>query len=176
MPKKPPRNDGGDDPPREGEAAAAIKYFTDKLGVLLTDEAHRLAAGKEVTETDVERAYEGLIDPSRRHDIQNTISTALRENKFYEVTTYVMIFGLFALGSFLLVTGLTQTQDLTTRVTGIVGGSVAQLLVLPAVRWAIAVRRHNLSIRMLGALVERNDPALVPTLKELLKSVLSGRA
>ena len=150
-------------------------YIT-KLDFRLVAAANTHAAGGEIGIEHIDAAYSDIVDPHGHQAVQNVITTALKENRFFEIVTYVMIFFLFVLGSFLLVVGLVTGSDPTTRITGVVGGSIAQILILPALRYAVSVRRHNVSIRLLGAILARdNSPkAYSGTVNELMKKLLDG--
>jgi hypothetical protein len=105
------------------------------------------------------------------------ISTALRENRLIEWIAYAMTLGLFLLGVVLLASGLLSSGDLISRVPILLGGSAAEVLLLPALRFAIKARRHNLFIRMIGILLDRleNPKALVPVLEQLLAELLGEK-
>jgi hypothetical protein len=62
-------------------------------------------------------------------------------------------------------------------VTGIVGGSVFELLILVPFRFAINSRKHNIAIRMLGILLDKvDDPQkLTAVLKETWLVVVVGK-
>ena len=171
------RKASGDPQPLEMGVKGALEEASDEFEELLLAEAARRAAGGPITEAHVRQAFEHLLDPNLRKDVQAIISRALRENRAFEWLTYVMSLGLFALGAVLLGAGVLAGGDLGSRVPMLVGDSVPAVLLLPALRFAINSRRHNISIRIVGLLLDRaGDPkALKPLLKDLLLDLLKDK-
>ena len=177
MAKKQPK--GVEDSERvRREVESALEGGGDKFRLLLQERALQLASGGKLTEDIIESAYQELIDPKGFVRIQNVISNALQENRIFEKIIYAIIFLIALTGILLLCIGVSHSNDSTATITGAVGGCVTQLLLLPAARYAISVRRHNISIRLVGALIARStDPKeLGPTLERLLLRLLHPRA
>lgn len=161
---------------------AATKAFQNLVADLreaLLSQASKTCRGDRITDDDLFVAYKRLSFPSkdsvRFADAQTVISQALRENRIVEWVSYGMAFVLFVFGLGLFVAGIANS-DIGTRVGSLVGGSLAELLILMPFRFAINSRRHNIALRMLGMIINRlDDPEkLAPLLKDTFLAVVVG--
>lgn len=158
-------------------ARGALENLLEAFRQLLLVEASRLAAGQaEIQEAHIRGAYRNLIDPESRADVQSIISRAIRENKAIEWLAYVMIAGLFSLGGGFIGIGLFGSAESAARLPQLVGGSVVAVLLLPALRFAINARRHNIAIRLFGVVIERvRTPKALAALLEQLTQFVTRR-
>jgi hypothetical protein len=170
-------------PTRLDDAArAALELYTSKLHWRLASEADRVWAERAaksddpVTGEDVERAFKRLQSAiaSPRSDAQAAVTAAFRENRVAEFMAYGMGFVLFAFGVILLGYGAFGPADAAGRVASLVSGSIAHLLLLGPLRFAINARRQNLAIRIFGLLLDRVDsPRLLADLVRRLLGEVS---
>lgn len=112
----------------------------------------------------VETAYRRLAVPpgGGRSDAQRLVNTAFKENRFVEWTGYAMAVVLFLFGLALLLFGILGASNVGSRVASLVGGSVAELVLIIPLRFSINARRHNFGLRILAHLLDRiDDPALI---------------
>lgn len=171
------RRASSDPPELDVGAKGPLHELTDEFRDLLLAEASRRAAGGMITAAHIRQAFEHLLDPNLRKDVQAIISRAFRENRAIEWLAYAMSLGLFVLGAGLLAAGVLCGGDVGSRIPMLVGGSVAEVLLLPALRFAINARRHNIAIRMLGLLLDRvgDWKPLKALLEKLLLDLLGGK-
>jgi hypothetical protein len=161
-------------------ANEAFQRLVADLREVLLAEAMRTAVGGRITDEDLLLAYKRLSFPTKDSiqfaDAQAVISQALKENRIFEWVAYVMAVIFFAFGLVLLSVGLVH-GDVATRLACLLGGSVAELLILVSFRFAINSRRHNIALRMLGLIINRvDDPKkLAPLLKDTFVSVVLGQ-
>lgn len=152
--------------PRDEDGNSAVRRLTDEFRDRLMSEAEHIKIARgasEVTAELVELAYRRLAAPlGGRADAQKLVTTAFKENRFVEWTGYVMAVVLFALGIGLLLFGIVGASDAASRVASLVGGSVAELVLIVPLRFSINARRHNFGLRILAHLLDRvDDPALI---------------
>lgn len=148
------------DPDADEPLFAAREVFHD----LLLKEAARLSRGQPILAVHIKQACRNLLDVELRGDVQAIISRALRENKSIEWIAYFMVIALFGLGAVLIAFGLLSTGDIPSRIPTLIGGAISHVLLLPALRFAINARRHNLAIRLFGAALERAETPKTLTL------------
>ena len=80
---------------------------------------------------------------------------------------------LFVFGLTLLSLGIFD-NDVATRTAALIGGSIAELLIVLPFRVVINSRRQNIALRMLGIIINRvDDPKkLAPLLKDTFLAVV----
>lgn len=153
------------DTPDEG-ADEAIRQLIDEFRGRLEEVAIAIRADRKqeyLTAEHVRTAYRRLTTPaSGRTEAQRLITTAFRENRLAEWTGYGMALILFLLGVGLLLYAAVGPPEVAVRVASLVGGSVAELVLIVPLRFSINARRHNFALRLLGLMLDRvDDPALL---------------
>ncbi|HEV3260875.1 MAG TPA: hypothetical protein VG013_28745 [Gemmataceae bacterium] len=156
----------------------AVNQFRDRL-IHEARKTRRAQGGGEVSSGDVEAARQRLLVPPEpaRGALKN-IRAAFAQNKFIESVSYGMAITLFGLGAVLLAYGVFGPADATGRIAGLVGGSLAQVLLILPLRFATNARRHNFAITILGYLLDRvHDPKLLADLvRQLLGEVAPSKS
>ncbi|HZZ27623.1 MAG TPA: hypothetical protein VFE46_06405 [Pirellulales bacterium] len=146
--------------PLDRSAVVALPELVSSLQHALLWEAVRLSKEPYISVDDLETAYHRLAFPERDalslSDAQAVITRALRENRAIEWVSYGMAVVLFIFGLALFVFGVANA-DSATRVGAFIGGSLVETLILIPFRFAINSRRQNISLRMVGIILNRVD-------------------
>jgi hypothetical protein len=150
----------------DDDAEDAIRVLVEEFRHRLEEEALEIKGARKATwvsATHVRTAYRRLTTPAGgRTDAQKLITTAFQENRFVEWTGYGMALVLFLLGVSLLVYAVIGPVEVAGRVASLVGGSVAELVLVIPLRFSINARRHNFALRILGLMLDQvDDPSLL---------------
>lgn len=157
-------------------ATKAIQELLAGVRTNLLLEAARLSDDQAITSEHLWEAYQRLCLPDKGRlqwvDAQAIISTALSENRKFEWLACGMAILLFVFGLTLLSVGILDS-DVATRAAALIGGSIAELLILLPFRVVIN-SRQNIALRMLGIVINRvDDPKkLAPLLKDTFLAVV----
>lgn len=174
------RTTGRADSPLDAESEQTMSQMLGEVRELLLARARKTSPGSLIGVDDLELAYKDLLNRQGgpdSFDAQAIISLSLRENRVFEGLAYAMAVLLFVMGAGLVAAGVFAGSDASYRVSSIVGGSLFQVLLLIPFRFAIQSRKHNIALRMLGILLDRNDDPrkLAEILKNTFFAVVVGR-
>ena len=164
-------------PPLDRDADEVLLKLVARFRDTLIEQTYERVGAQQTSAADLEETYNQILHSHRatRQDVQSIISTAFRENRVIEWVAYGMALTLFSVGIVFLCAGVFGSE--TARISGIVGGTVSELLLLGPLRYASNSRRHNIAIRMLGAVLEKvDDPnAFADLLKEFFSVIVTGK-
>ncbi len=151
--------DARDDYQLDGPAQEKLRALLAEIRDRIVSRAAIESAGQSITAEDLDRSYDVFGFPQRGVlDAQSIVSTALEENRRVEWISYGMACALFIVGIIMVFVGMFGTTT-AVQVSGIVAGTIFEILLLFPIRMAVNARRHNIAIRMLGILLDRvHDP------------------
>jgi hypothetical protein len=158
-------------------ALQASLQYRDALYEELLAKAQAISRASRITADEVHCAYWQIVYPNKEMrpfaDSQVYISQALEENRGAERIAFSMAMALFLVGLVAIGMGIAQ-GDAAVRLANFFGGTIVELLVLVPFRFVVNSRRHNISIRMLGILLEGvDDPKKVAAmLKQMFPAIV----